>query len=93
MRNIILDENIRYIIISPVRNEEKAIELTIKSVISQIIKPILWVIVDDGSTDNTISIISKYLPIYTWIKLLKLPDRGYYEFDFWWRNQGFLSRF
>lgn len=70
---------IQYIIISPVRNEEKNIEKTIQSVISQTIKPIKWIIVDDGSSDKTIDIVNKYLEAQEWITLLKLPDRGYYD--------------
>jgi biofilm PGA synthesis N-glycosyltransferase PgaC len=70
---------IKYIIISPVRDEENHIEKTIQSVISQTIKPMKWVIVDDGSTDTTSEIIETYLPKNDWITLLKLPDRGYYD--------------
>jgi len=72
-------DNIRYIIISPVRNEEKNIESTIQSVISQTVKPMKWIIVDDGSSDRTIDIVEKYTKNYDWISLLKLPDRGYYD--------------
>lgn len=71
--------NIRYIIISPVRNEEKNIEKTIHSVLSQTIKPMKWIIADDGSSDKTTSIIEKYLDDNSFISLLKLPDRGYYD--------------
>jgi len=78
MPNIELN-NFKYIIISPVRNEEKNIEKTILSVISQTIKPVKWIIVDDGSSDKTIEIVNKYLEKHKWISLLKLPDRGYYD--------------
>jgi len=44
-----------YVLITPARNEAQFIELTIKSVIAQTIKPIKWVIVSDGSTDRTTS--------------------------------------
>jgi len=71
--------NIRYIVISPVRNEEKNIENTIQSVISQTVQPVKWIIVDDGSSDRTIDIVEKYTRDYGWISLMKLPDRGYYD--------------
>jgi len=67
-----------YIIISPVRNEEKYIEKTVKSVISQSVKPIEWIIVNDGSKDNTKIIISNYAAKYKWIKLINLKGRGFY---------------
>ena len=46
-------KNNRYIIITPAKNEEKHINLTIQSVISQTIRPIQWIIVDDNSNDRT----------------------------------------
>ena len=49
-----------YLVISPVKNEEKFIEKTIQSVINQTILPKKWIIVDDGSTDRTAEIIRKF---------------------------------
>ena len=42
-----------YVLITPARNEAQFIELTIRSVVSQTVKPLKWVIVSDGSTDGT----------------------------------------
>jgi len=39
--------NIRYIIISPVRDEADYIEFTLESVIRQTVRPILWIIVKE----------------------------------------------
>ena len=50
----------RYVIISPVRDEEKYIERTIQSVMRQTIRPVEWVIVDDGSCDRTAAILDDY---------------------------------
>ncbi len=72
-------QNIRYYIISPVRNEARNIELTITSVIGQTVRPAQWLIVDDGSTDGTIEIVQRYTRQHPWITLMKLPDRGYYD--------------
>ena len=47
-------------IVTPVFNGEKYIEETINSVINQSINDYEYVIVDNLSTDNTTSIISKY---------------------------------
>lgn len=68
----------KYIIVSPVRNEESFVESTIQSVLSQTKLPIEWIIVNDGSTDSTKSIVEKYLSGYGWIKLVNLEDRGFY---------------
>ena len=62
-----------YIIISPVRNEEKYIEKTIRSVIHQTILPMEYIIVNDGSTDDTPNIIEKYTSQYSWIQCIHKP--------------------
>tara|TARA_B000000477_G_scaffold114055_1_gene110055 strand:+ start:773 stop:1618 length:846 start_codon:yes stop_codon:yes gene_type:complete len=64
----------RYSVITPIKNEEKYIGLTIDSVLSQKILPYKWVIVDDSSTDNTKSIISQYLPNNEFIELISAPE-------------------
>ncbi len=69
---------VRYVIISPVRNEEKFIGKTLHSVINQTIRPVEWIIVNDGSTDHTESIIDEYACEYQWIKKIDLQDRGFY---------------
>jgi biofilm PGA synthesis N-glycosyltransferase PgaC len=69
-----------YVLITPARNEEKFIERTIESVIRQTVPPMKWVIVNDGSTDATASIVSRYLPKYDWIELVNLSaqrDRSF----------------
>jgi len=68
----------KYIIISPVRNEEDFVEKTLKSVINQTVKPDEWIIVNDGSTDRTAEIIDNYIEKHDWIKKIDLDDRGYY---------------
>ncbi|OQX72518.1 MAG: hypothetical protein B6D61_13585, partial [Bacteroidetes bacterium 4484_249] len=68
----------KYVIISPVRNEEGFVEKTINSVIEQTIRPQEWIIVNDGSIDSTPEIIKKYINKHPWIKLANLEDRGYY---------------
>ena len=64
-----------YVLITPARNEARFIELTIQSIITQIIRPIRWIIVSDGSTDGTDDIVSKYLTEHPWIELVRMADR------------------
>lgn len=68
-----------YVIISPVRNEEKYIENTMRSVSAQTIKPSEWIIVNDGSTDKTKDIIDKYTHRYSFIRQIYNKDRGFYN--------------
>ncbi len=65
-----------YVIVSPVRDEERYIEDTIRSVIRQTIRPIEWIIVDDGSKDRTGRIIDGYAAQYRWIRVCHRIDRG-----------------
>ena len=62
-------------LITPARNEEAFIERTIDSVIQQTVLPAKWVIVDDGSTDRTADIVSRYLPEHSWMELVRRPQR------------------
>lgn len=64
-----------YVLITPARDEEAFIEKTIESVIHQTVLPIKWVIVDDGSTDRTAEIVSRYLLQYPWIEMVQMPQR------------------
>ena len=63
--------NRNYVLITAARNEEKYIEATIKSVLSQTILPKKWVIVSDGSTDHTDEIIKKYLANSRFIEFVR----------------------
>ncbi|WP_263383699.1 glycosyltransferase family 2 protein [Granulicella arctica] len=69
----------KYVIITPVRDEEEYIERTILSVIRQTILPIEWIIVNDGSVDGTGAVIDHYGADFPWIKARHRPNRGYRE--------------
>ena len=45
--------NRRYVLISPCRNEAQYMRRTLDTVVAQSVPPALWVIVDDGSQDET----------------------------------------
>ena len=64
-----------YVLITPARNEAAFIEKTIQSVTRQTILPARWVIVNDGSTDATSSIVRPYLADHPWMVLVDLPVR------------------
>jgi len=64
-----------YVLITPARNEAKFIELTIKSVVAQTVRPLKWVIVSDGSTDGTDELVSRYAAVHPWIESIRMPER------------------
>jgi poly-beta-1,6-N-acetyl-D-glucosamine synthase len=69
-----------YVLITPARNEAQFIELTIKSVVAQTVRPVKWVIVSDGSTDGTNDIARTYVAQHDWIELVELPERAQRSF-------------
>ncbi len=70
-----MTNKLSYVLISPARNEAAFIEKTIQSMTKQTVLPLKWVIVDDGSTDETREIVSRYLEQYPWIELVEMPQR------------------
>src|SRR5215467_2060129 len=64
-----------YVIITPARNEIQFLELTLKSVVSQSILPLRWVIVSDGSTDGTDELVQTYALDHPWKELVRMPER------------------
>jgi glycosyltransferase involved in cell wall biosynthesis len=66
--------HLKYVLVTPARNEEAFIEGAILSVVSQTIRPERWVIVSDGSTDGTDEIIKQFAKEYAWIELLRMPE-------------------
>jgi biofilm PGA synthesis N-glycosyltransferase PgaC len=67
----------RYALISPCRNEAQFARRTIESVASQTIPPTLWIIVDDGSTDETAEILAEYEQKLPYLKVIRRADRGF----------------
>ncbi len=67
----------KLLIISPCRNEAEFMRHTLDSVIAQSVKPSLWVIVDDGSTDNIPEILTEYADKHDFIKIIRREDRGH----------------
>jgi len=69
--------NGRYVLISPCRNEGAYMRDTLDTVIAQTAPPAKWVIVDDGSTDETPAVLAEYAGHHPWIEIVTLSDRGH----------------
>lgn len=50
---------------------------TLDSVIGQSVRPAKWVIVDDGSSDETPLILAEYAGRHDWIEIVTRKDRGH----------------
>jgi biofilm PGA synthesis N-glycosyltransferase PgaC len=70
-----MSTQLSYVLITPARNEAEYIELTLKSVVAQTLRPLKWVIVSDGSTDGTDELVRKYTEANPWIELVQMPER------------------
>jgi glycosyltransferase involved in cell wall biosynthesis len=57
----------KYVVVTPARNEEAYLPLVITSMRSQTVKPWRWILVDDGSSDNTGAIIDRAASENPWI--------------------------
>jgi poly-beta-1,6-N-acetyl-D-glucosamine synthase len=71
----------RYVLITPARNEQAYIEKTLRSVVSQTVIPERWVIVDDASTDSTAQLVENYVRKYPWIELVRRTQRAERSFS------------
>jgi glycosyltransferase involved in cell wall biosynthesis len=70
-------QNTKYVIITPARDEEEHIAATIASVAGQSILPAEWVIVNDGSTDQTADVLDRCAAEYPWIHVIHRVNRGF----------------
>ncbi len=63
----------RILIISPAKDEAEFIGRTIASMAAQVVRPALWVIVNDGSSDRTGELADAAAAAHPWIKVLHRP--------------------
>ena len=49
---------------------------TLDSVIAQSVRPQKWIIVDDGSSDDSPAILAEYASAHDWIEVITRADRG-----------------
>lgn len=66
-----------FAIVTPVKNEEKYFGETIRSVLSQTVRPQRWVIINDGSTDRTGEMVKELEQSHSWIHGLHRKQSRY----------------
>jgi biofilm PGA synthesis N-glycosyltransferase PgaC len=66
----------RYLLISPCRDEARYLRRTLDSVAAQSVPPALWIVVDDGSTDETPAILEEYARRLPYLRVVRRTDRG-----------------
>lgn len=75
MRRIIM-EKIKISVIVPVFNAEKYLKMCLNSLVSQTLKNIEIICIDDGSTDNSLAILDKFKSKDDRIKIIKQKNYG-----------------
>lgn len=71
-----------YVVITPAFNEGEFIHYPLESMIKQTVKPLKWIIVDDGSRDDTAEKIKVIAGRHDWVQYHyheKIPDQTYYS--------------
>jgi poly-beta-1,6-N-acetyl-D-glucosamine synthase len=62
-----------YVAITPARDEEQLLPGLISSLLSQDVRPKLWIVLDDGSSDRTPEILDRAAGDHPWIEVHHLP--------------------
>lgn len=65
----------KYLVISPVKDEERYVEHTLRSMAQQTVKPVCWIIVDDGSSDRTPELLRHWQSQHDFIRIVTNSNR------------------
>jgi biofilm PGA synthesis N-glycosyltransferase PgaC len=66
----------RYVVVTPARNEGEHLARAIESMRAQTRRPLMWILVDDGSNDGTAEMIDRAAAQTAWIAAVHRTDRG-----------------
>ena len=66
----------RYLLISPCRDEAEFLQRTIDAIAKQTVPPAKWLVVDDGSKDETPQILARAAAQHPFIQVVRREDRG-----------------
>lgn len=69
-----------YTLVTPARNEAAFLPDLLNSVVAQSVRPLRWVIVSDGSTDETDELVTKASTKYTFIQLISIKPEAQRSF-------------
>jgi glycosyltransferase involved in cell wall biosynthesis len=62
-----------YALVTPARNEAANLRRLAESVVGQTARPTAWIIVDDGSTDETVEVVTGLARHHDWISVMQSP--------------------
>lgn len=67
----------KYVVLTPIRDEEAYLRSTVECMLRQTILPQEWILINDGSTDGTGKIIDEFAAKYPWIRAVHRQNRGF----------------
>jgi glycosyltransferase involved in cell wall biosynthesis len=62
--------NLTYAAITPARNEAENLTRLAESLLAQTVRPIEWIVVDDGSTDGSAELVRDLATAHVWIRVM-----------------------
>lgn len=74
-----------YVLISPIKDEENNIHNLKDTVMDQNLKPLLWIIIDSNSSDDSFELTKELTEDYNWIHVIKqkkILEKGYGHINF-----------
>ena len=71
-----MSDSLRYAVVTPARNEAKDLPRLAAALASQTLPPAIWVIADDGSTDDTADIMGAVHAEHPWAQLVAREAAG-----------------
>ncbi len=77
-----MDPDHNYIVVTPVKNERAQLHGLLESMTAQQPLPVMWLIVDDCSSDGSYEIIDEWQKAHQWIRILRLKDQRPREIGF-----------
>ena len=67
----------RYVVVTPVRDEIAHLAALYDAISAQSLRPVQWILVDDGSTDGSTELIEGWARRDPWITIVRRADRGH----------------
>ena len=65
-----------YVVVTPARDEEKNIAQLIDAMERQTLRPLEWILVNDGSKDRTGELLDTFAAKLPWVQVIHRVDRG-----------------
>jgi glycosyltransferase involved in cell wall biosynthesis len=65
--------SLRYAVVTPARNEEVNLARLGAAMVAQTHLPVVWVVVDDGSTDSSLEVVAGFAASHPWVESMQRP--------------------